>query len=155
MATPLVLPDRVAPSNLHLREGVRARFVESDLFDIADRLRELSDRLFLVELTEQDDCSFVVMEMCEDGTERVVFRVKELDARVIARVREIMFVPFEHRFAAAEAAEEKHNAERADLELEQLYETVGRPMLTQLEHDGFIQRTTSYGKRGLGRTRPR
>lgn len=147
--TNLILPSHTAPSNLQLRDTVRTRFVDGDLFDIAKRLRELSDQLYIVEMSEQDDCAYAVMEHCADGVERLVFKVRELDARVIDRVREIMHVPFEHRFAAAEAAEEAHNAARKDAELEELYDRVGRPMLTQLEHDGFIQRSTSYSKRGV------
>lgn len=149
MATSLSLPSHTAPSNLHLRPSVQTRFVDSDMFDIAKRLDELSKALYIVEMTEYDDHAYAIMEHCVDGIDRLVFKVDALDARVIDRVREIMGVPFEHRFAVAEAAEDKHNAERKDNELEELYENLGRPMLTQLEHDGFIQRSVSYAKRGV------
>lgn len=149
MSSSLILPSRTAPTNLHLRDSVQTRYVDGDLYDIAKRLAELSKDLFIVEMSEHDAHAYAIMEHCADGVERLVFKVKELDARVLDRVREIMHVPFEHRFAAAAADVDRHEAAQKENELDELYERVGRPMLTQLEHDGFIQRGTSYAKRGV------
>jgi hypothetical protein len=40
-------------------------------------------------------------------------------------------------------------AESREREFEDLYESMGRPMWTDLERCGFIQRGSSYAKRGV------
>jgi hypothetical protein len=64
-------------------------------------------------------------------------------------MQRIMHVPFEKRLEAAERDEDEHNRKRKEDELDTLYERMGRPMWTQLEHDGFIQRGRSYAKGGV------
>lgn len=146
MASTLLLPGGSAPSNLHLAEGVTARFVDSDMYSICDRLAELSPRLHVEELvdTATDSHSYSIMEECGDGVSRLVFKTKELDARVVDKARYIMNVPFEQRFAEAERIEQENTAYQHEQEMERLYEQVGRPMLTQLAKDNFIDRSVSY-----------
>jgi hypothetical protein len=89
------------------------------------------------------------MEHCKDGVERLVFKVAALDARVEKRLHELMHMPLAARLAQIEKDQYRLEAEEKEYELDDLYERVGRPMWTQLEHDGFIQRGVSYPKAGV------
>lgn len=150
MATDLMLPDGLAPSNLHLRPSVKARFVDGDMFDICERLAEVDPTLYIVELAEGDDAVYAIMEACLDGQQRLVCKVDALDGRVIQRVQKLLFVPFEHRLAAIEAENEKFEREHHENILERQYEQIGAAFQRQLWHDGFIEhRETSYAKRGV------
>lgn len=150
----LILPESFAPQNLKLRPGVKARFVDGDLYNIAQRLQEVDPSIFVVELSEGDRATWAIMEMCQDGVERLIFKTDALDARVVDKAMRIKNVPLEKRLAEAEREEAEATTKREADELEKLYEDVGRPMWTQLEHDGFIQRGRSYSKAGMyGRLR--
>lgn len=153
----VILPEAHAPSNLRLKPGLQQRFVDSDLYDICTRIQEVHPSLYIVELSDGDRATWAVMENCEDGVQRLVFKTDALDARILDRVQRMLKVPFEQRFAEAEKEEARLKAEAHDLELETLYEKVGRPMWTDLERCGFIDRKMSYGKRGvlLGKNRAR
>jgi hypothetical protein len=146
----LALPTR--PANLRGRFG---DLVESDVFHICERLHEL-DKSLNVHVIDppiafgEKVYRFAVTEQCADGVERLVFRVEELDARIIEHVRYLLRVPFEHRFNEAEKLADKLTAEAKEHELDKLYDTMGAPMLRQLEHDGFItHRGKSFPKRGV------
>lgn len=150
MARTLILPDRMAPSNLHLRPTVKTRFVENDVFDICNRIKAIDPNLYVIELIEGDKAKFAIMERCADGVERLIYRVDELDGRVVERLRYLAAVPLQERLAALEKDEHEFEAERKDNELEELYENLGRDMWQQLEHDGFSgPRGVSYAKRGV------
>lgn len=150
MPRTLILPDRMAPSNLHLRPSVKTRFVEGDLYDISRRIQELSPNLYILELTEGDKSSFAIMERAKNGVEMLVYKVKELDGRVLERLRYLMAHPLNERLKIIEADEYKLEAQQKEDELEELYENLGAPMLSQLFHDGFIDtRPVSYAKRGV------
>lgn len=151
MASDLMLPSGLAPSNLHLSGNGSARFVESDMFDIAKRLTEIDRSLHVFEIVEGDQHVYAVMEHCADGEERLVFKAEVLDARILDKVRYLFSVPFEHRFAEAEAEEARANAQFQEDQLDELYERVGRPMWTELDACGFIDRSTSYPKTGVTR----
>jgi len=60
-------------------------------------------------------------------------------------------MPLAERLAKLEKDEYKIEADRKEAQLDDLYERVGRPMWTQLEHDGFIQRGVSYPKVGVSK----
>jgi hypothetical protein len=142
----IALPIR--PQNL--RGETRGQFVESDVFNICNRLREVDRSLYVYDFGRDARPRYSVCEMCRDGVERLVYRVNELDARVVEHVQYLLHVPFETRFAQAEALETKHNEEQKQYELDKLTNEVGLPMLRQLEHDGFIEtRGKSYAKRGV------
>jgi hypothetical protein len=121
--------------------------VEGDLYDICHRIKEIDPNLFIVQLVDDAaNCNFAIMEYCSDGMERLVFKTKELDQRILTRLQEMLAVPFEQRFAMIEAEidrEEEAEKERAS---EELYENMGRPMWKQLHDSGFIQRGVSFPK---------
>lgn len=56
--------------------------IEDDVLDVVRRLKEISPRLN-VRFNEIGEY-FVIYELCEDGTERLVTTVKELDGRLIS-----------------------------------------------------------------------
>jgi hypothetical protein len=135
-------------------DNVRGRFgtyVTSDVFHIAERLQELDRRLYVAALDEPihwhgQEYHFTVSEICGDGVERFVMRVKELDGRVIERCERMLRIPFEQRFAELEKAEAKWEAEDKQRQLDELYEQMGGDMLIQLDRCGFIDRPVSYAK---------
>lgn len=133
-----------AVSNLHLARGVTATtFVEGDLYNICERIKEVDPSLYVVQLSDDARCSFAIMEDCEDGNQRLVCKCKELDQRIIDKMLYLKSVPFEKRFAEIEAEIEKEEEEREQYESDKLYETMGAPMLRELERTGFITRKSS------------
>lgn len=147
MATGLVLPDGYRPTNLHLSEDVGYAMVDSDMFDICNRIKEIDPRLYIVNLAKGDKFVYAIMEgQCLDGQDHLIFKVKQLDARVLNKLRELMGIPFQARYAKLKAEEYKFDADEHERELDELYETLGRPMWTELEKSGFIQRPVSYPK---------
>lgn len=134
------IPGSAAPNNLHFAADVRATIVESDLYNICERIKEIDPRLFIVVLDSRynEGYSFSIMEHCEDGVDRLIWRVKELDQRVLHKAEYLRSIPFEQRFEEAEKLEAKMKAEGDAESFNELYENLGRPMLRQLEHDGFI-----------------
>lgn len=145
----LLLPSGTLPTTIRLRNNIRTSVVESDLYDIGRRIQEMHPSVYVLQMDDQDTAAWAVMENCDDGFQRLVFKTQELDQRVLEKLAWIMHVPFEKRLEAAEREEQEHEASRRETELEELYERVGRPMLSQLHHDGFAQRSTSYAKGGL------
>ena len=146
----LILPG-ITPANLRLDGRFKATMVTSDVYNICERLRELNARLFVhyLEDTMTGEGAYCIMELTTEG-EKLVFKVRELDARVVEEVRYLLHVPFAERFAASQRLLDKREAEQKEEELDQLYEDLGRQMWYQFEHDGFIEhRGTSYPKRGI------
>jgi hypothetical protein len=146
----LLLPQGSRPTNLHLREGDKARLVSDDLFHIADRIREVSPNLYILELEqgtrEAKRFGLAIMEHCDDGTDRLVFRtsVENLDGRVLDRLRKIMSVDLHTRLAILDKEREKWEDEQHENEMEELWDAMGGDMWVQLERSGFIQRPVSY-----------
>jgi hypothetical protein len=158
MASQLILPDGVRPSNLHLNPDTdKVRFVSSDMYQIADRIREISDRLYLVELqresSEGSKFGYALMERCQDGVDRLVMRVAAdaLDARVLDRLRYMMALDLHERIAICDRDREKWEREQQEHAAEELFERLGAPMHRQLAHDGFIE-THPQSIRPLNRT---
>lgn len=149
MTKSLILPTTNLPLNLSLPPGTTATYVDADMFDICERVREISPSLLIVLLEHSgtDTMAYAIMEQCADGAARLIFKVPQLDGRVLDKLRELMAVPFEERYRRVE--EENHRFEQAEHEnaMDQLYEDMGRPMWTELERCGFIQRGVSYPKR--------
>lgn len=96
------------PSNF--KNAGKAHYVESDLYSIALRVKELDPNLVIV-FHEDHEQPFVVMEKCADGVERFVSRYTELDARIIEDLQYMLRVPFEHRLAEADKRVAAANAE--------------------------------------------
>lgn len=96
-----------APSNLRAAPGA---VVESDVFNICERIKEISPRL-TVRVIEGADAPFVVSETGSDGVERFVARYEELDARILENLRYMAAVPFEDRVRKLEREIEASNTE--------------------------------------------
>lgn len=146
----LVIPESARPHNLHFDESVQMRVVDSDMYNICERLQEIDRGLYVVQATRNGECVYNIMDAAPDGSVQRIFKCKELDARVLERVRYIMAVPFEERYEKACREIDEYEAQQKEEDLDDLYERLGRPMWSQLEHDGFIDgRNKSYAKRGV------
>lgn len=148
----LAIPAR--PDNFRARAGMH--MLESDVFDICGRVKDLDPNLLVYALDPPvafagKTYNFAIQEVCADGVERLVQRFEGLDARVIEQLEYLLHVPFEKRFAEAEKLEAKAEAENREREFDHLVENIGLPMLPDLERTGFIQRPKSYAKRGVKR----
>lgn len=159
MASTLLLPDGTRPSNLHLNsETDKVRHVTGDMFNIAERIGEISPRLYILEVErntkESQSWGFMIMEHCEDGVDRLVFRATKsgtksrdgggLDGRVLERLRYMMSLGLHERIAILDRDREKWEKEQAEAASEELYERMGGQMHIELERSGFIQRPVSY-----------
>jgi hypothetical protein len=141
------------PSNLILPPELRGLSVEGDVYNICERIKEISPALFIQGFTNPE-YPYVIVEKCIDGIERVVLKAKELDGRVIAHLQKLMAKPLSERVREIEINERKLEAEQKEAQLDELYERLGRPMWTQLEHDGFIEsRPVSFPKKGVKPTK--
>jgi hypothetical protein len=150
----VIIPGSSRPSNLHFHDGVTVRMVDSDVYRICDRVKEISDRLFIVVASEGAKHAFIIMEHCDDGVDRRVYRTNELDGRVIEKLRKMMHMPLDERVRVLEKEEAANEAARKEAEFEELYERLGGPLRYQLWHDGFIDhRDKSYPKRKRNRAR--
>ena len=157
-------------------ENVRGRFgsyVTHDVYHIAERLQEVSPRLFVSTLDppiefHDEVYNFAVSEMCSDGVERLVCRVESLDGRLIEKVERMLRIPFAHRLRELEKLEAKWAEEEKQRQLDELYDRMGEPFLRKLEECNFIDPKWkhSYAKRnntarrhrnfkGLGGSQPR
>lgn len=100
------------PSNLRLdmsgdRRGVMV--VDSDLYKIADRVREIHPSLMIVYHDGHPE-PFTIMEQCEDGVSRFVARYEELDQRILDDLRYMLSVPLDERIKIAEREIDAKNA---------------------------------------------
>jgi hypothetical protein len=125
--------------------------IPGDLYLIADRIHEFDSSLYVAYHEDHvEKGQYVVMEQCADGVDRFVTRVKQLDARIIEKLRYMQSVPFEKRFAEAERCEAKADAELKEHRLDEAYEALGAPMLPLLQRTGGIDsRPQSYPKLGV------
>lgn len=162
MTATILLPEGMRPTNLHLvpyqkdENGLpiitKARLVTSDIFDICNRIGEISPRLYILELERQsvegNKFGYALMEHCPD-MDRLVMRVAKdkLDARLLDKLRYIMSLDLETRIKKCDRERESWEAQQKEDASEELWETMGGPMWGQLEHDGFIgTRPVSYRK---------
>lgn len=136
------------PSNLHLPRDARAVPIDADLYDICSRVQELSPKLQVVLLEDDKNYCWAVMEEATNGDLMLVKKFKELDGRVIQELQKMLHTPLQERIKILEAQAEKDRAAYLEEQSEELYETMGRPMWTELEKAGFIQRGVSYPKTG-------
>lgn len=77
-------------------KGKFCRYVESDVFNVVTRMREIDPRLHVV-LQEGHKLPWVVMEDCADGETRFVKRYEELTPAILDDLRYMLAVPFEKR----------------------------------------------------------
>lgn len=114
--------------------------VDGDLYHICERIKEVDPSLFIVQLVDdRHNCAYMIMEHCEDGVDRLVYKTKELDARVIEKCQYMKSVPFEHRFKVIEKEIDEAEADRKAKEAERFYELVGAPMREELQRCGFTE----------------
>lgn len=144
------------PTNLSLPLGTGVAYVDGDMYDICGRVKEIDPDLKIV--VYDGDTSKYTHGIVEDTPAgvKLVFKVgpaspdtPELDGRVIAKLQRLLAQPLDQRMADIEKENAKYEADCKEREFDELYETMGRPMWTQLEHDGFIQRPVSYPKLGV------
>lgn len=119
-----------------VQRGIKGELItiEDDVLDVARRLKEIHPSLH-VYWNEQGEY-FVIYELCDDGRERVVTTVKELDPRLIAHFEQLASESWnvvaeidrmdaqadrdkEHAFAerVGEIGERLHHALRKDYEV--------------------------------------
>lgn len=145
------------PTNLSLPPGTGVAYVDSDVFDICNRVKEVDPNLKVVVYEGQEDkYTHGIVEDTRDGI-KLVFKIgpasketPELDGRVIRKLVRLQSVPLNERLKLIEKEEAAYEREWKENQLDELYENLGRPMWTQLEHDGFIDsRGISYPKLGV------
>jgi hypothetical protein len=132
--------------------------VTGDLYNIAERLKELHPSLYINVLEDrrpgaQHPVVYVIMETTDQGIERVVFKCTYLDARVIEHVRYLLGVPFAQRFAEAEKELAKYEADAKETQLDELTEELGLELRHELRRLGFTgtYRAGSTSRRAFGR----
>lgn len=106
------------PENLFTANGVSMTHVSSDVYGIAQRVKELDSNLRIV-LHEDHPKPWVVVERGPDGEERFVKRFAELDARIIEELQYMRAVPLHRRVAEAEKIEARENEKFGRLTEEQ------------------------------------
>lgn len=149
---PVIIPSTSRPNNLRLAADVNVEVLDSDVYNICERLKEISRELFLVVAADDAKAAFIVMEHCADGVDRKVSQYDELDPRILDHIAKMRAIPFEKRIELLEEENRKFEEQQKEDSLDDLYERMGRPMWTQLEHDGFIEsRGVSFPKSGRKR----
>lgn len=90
--------------------GHRLQLVESDVFNICNRIKEIDPRL-VVRLRDGHAKPWVVLEITDDGIERWVAAYEELNASILDDLRYMAAVPLEDRVARVEREIEASNKE--------------------------------------------
>jgi hypothetical protein len=98
------------PENIHVKGGQRLVMVDSDVYNIAERLKEIDPHLKLV-LHEGHEKPWVVVERGLNGVEYFVSRYEELGSHILEHLRYMRAVPLKDRVEKlareADAANEK------------------------------------------------
>lgn len=145
----------MVPANIQSNGRYRVNEVTADVYNIAQRLKDLNPRLRINAITDarNGETAFTIIE--DDGDElHVVFRCRRLDARVVEYVRYLLNVPFAKRFAEAEKLQAKWEEEAHEDELDELTERFGLEMQHDLKKNGFVDGTYWAGptsRRSFGR----
>lgn len=91
------MPAAIVPTPHGLRiNGKYAKYVESDIFNVCNRIKEI-DRSLSILLQEGHERPWVVVELCADGEERLVKRYEELTPAILSDLRRMLAVPFQQR----------------------------------------------------------
>lgn len=111
--------------------------LEDDVLSIVSQVRELYDRRVTVEL-DPDRGVYHFIEHCEDGTDRLIFTVDELDGRALLRlqVADSQRTGFEDPYDAAERAQDKAQADQEAVGREKVAEQ-GERLIHALKHSGL------------------
>lgn len=133
------------PSNIILPEGSKAQFVESDLYDICERIRELDENLRVVVLEHVDGRAvFAITEIDRQGNVNLVMRIgpgckiDALDGRVIDHLNWIRAIPADVRAAQIEKEIAAERAYADEQKAEKLYEDMGQTLYDNLFKCGFV-----------------
>lgn len=139
------------PTNLRLPPGTKARHVDSDMWNICERLREYDPRMSIIMLEYAAGVRWAIMERGPDGVDRMVCRVKELDARVIDECRRMAAIPADERLKVLEAEIAKERAQADTDAQDALYEKIGGGFYDGLYASGFTQSAKPMSVRPLNR----
>lgn len=138
------------PTNLHPPLGATAYEYSGDVYMVCDRIKEKwGDRLYVVVMDDGSNYNFTVMERCIDGEDRMVKKYKELTPAILQDIDFMLRIDLKQRIRILEKENEKWEKDWAEAAAERQYEEIGRPMWTELERAGFIQRPVSYPKAGV------
>lgn len=112
------------PDNVMLPRNTVGKMtvVNSDVFNISARVKEISPRLRIV-LQDGHDLPWVVMEDCDDGNVRMVRRYERLDADILTDLQRMLNTPFEVRMREEEKRVEAHNAAMEKIDADKYEET--------------------------------
>lgn len=133
------------PSNL--QTPTLGTLVESDIFDICNRIKEIDPDLTVVANDEGHAHRFSIQHIDKHGNAYLVMTADELDARIINDLQYLLHVPFEQRYAEAEKRERAAELASMEHQRESLYEKLGHQFYVQLDRCGFIQRSDILPKR--------
>lgn len=142
MASNLVAVGR--PSNL--QAPTLNTIVESDVFDICNRIKEIDPDLVIVANDEGHAHPFSIQHVDKRGQAYLVMNAEVLDARILTELQYLLSVPFEKRYAEAERRERESEVAAIEQQREALYEKIGHQFYAQLDRCGFIQRPDHYRK---------
>lgn len=129
---------------LNLRS--EATMVESDVYDICNRVREIDPDLTIHVNPDGHRFKFSVQHVDKVGNEYFVCGADELDARLVDRIQYMLHVPFEKRYAEVSAYEDKLRADLDKQQWDKFYENMGQRMFRQLATDGFNNRVHTAHK---------
>lgn len=143
----LILPRLATPSNLHIPGDMQVDVLESDMYDICNRIKdevEGGDRLFINVLKQGDKVAYAIMERTDDRGDMLVMKVgpsydiDALDARVLTKLRYMLSKPLAQRYRELELEQERAAAREHQEYLERMWEEIGGPMRHDLYNCGFI-----------------
>ncbi len=137
MASELVVQG--VPSNIVLPQGAKPLAeVHGDVYGICERLREYDPNMRVVPVEDSGDgIHFIIAEVGSDGDLREVMPVRELDGRLIERLRYLASVPATQRMQEIQRQLDKDRADREAEEAARLYDTIGGPMRSAIFRAGF------------------
>ena len=105
------------PDNLRYSGNEKMQLVESDVYNVCERIKEIDPNLFVVLHPDHPE-PFVVVESCRDGEERLVKRYAELTPQILTDLRRMLSIPWEQRWKALAAEVDKHNRDMEDAWME-------------------------------------
>ncbi len=109
------------PTNVRLRDGDRLSVVSSDVYKIAERVKEIDPNLRII-LHEGHEKPWVVTEIGRDGVEYFVSRYEELGAHILEHLQYMRAVPLEKRVERLAREADAENARMGQLSGERMEE---------------------------------
>lgn len=138
------------PTNLHPPLGSKAFEYSGDVYMVCERIKDkFGDRVYIVVMDDGSNYCFTAMERCDDGTDLMIKKYTELTPAIIDDLDFMLRIDLKQRIRILEAENDKWEKDWHEAAAERQYEEIGRPMWTELERSGFIQRPVSYPKAGV------